>query len=265
MTKLFGKMVTESRVDRHPDDRPRRKRRLPSAERRETILDAAAEVFAQVGYRAAKVSDVAARVGVTEPVVFQNFGSKAVLFAAVLERAAAEVRASLDHLAEGSASELLAHVLTGSAPMQRGQDGKHGQDGQDGKHEQDRQDGKHREDRERAEREEAATDSGGPVHTGAAYAVLFADATALTAEPELAGAAREAIRAVAGHLADVIQRAQADGDLSPDADPEAAAWLVLSVLSAHRLRAAVMPGELETAVTALALAALGCTPRDRLP
>ncbi len=79
-----------------------------------TILRAAAEVFAQAGYCAGKVSDVAARVGVTEPVIFQNFGSKAALFAAVLERAAAEVRVSLDDLAAGfgSASGLLAHVLT---------------------------------------------------------------------------------------------------------------------------------------------------------
>jgi AcrR family transcriptional regulator len=33
------------------------------------------------------MSDVAARVGVTEPVIFQNFGTKADLFAAALERA----------------------------------------------------------------------------------------------------------------------------------------------------------------------------------
>ena len=52
-------------------------------------------MFAQTGYRAAKVSDVAARIGVSEPVIFQNFGSKAALFAAVVERAAAEVKASL--------------------------------------------------------------------------------------------------------------------------------------------------------------------------
>src|ERR1700726_4056502 len=73
--------------------------RLSAAERRETILRAAAEVFAESGYRSAKVSDVAARVGVTEPVIFQNFGSKAALFAAVVQRAAAEVSASLDDLA----------------------------------------------------------------------------------------------------------------------------------------------------------------------
>ncbi|MHB1595264.1 MAG: TetR/AcrR family transcriptional regulator, partial [Streptosporangiaceae bacterium] len=97
------------------DDGPARRTRLPAAERRETILRAAAAVFAEAGYRAAKVSDVAARVGVSEPVIFQNFGSKAALFAAVVERAAAEAREALDELAAGPgpASGLLAHVLAG--------------------------------------------------------------------------------------------------------------------------------------------------------
>ena len=96
--------------------------RLPAAERRETILRAAAEVFAESGYRSAKVSDVAARVGVTEPVIFQNFGSKAALFAAVVERAAAEAKHSLDELAAcpGPASGLLAHVLAGPATTDPG-------------------------------------------------------------------------------------------------------------------------------------------------
>jgi AcrR family transcriptional regulator len=227
MAKLAGKMAAG--MERDGDGRAPRRTRLSAAERRETILDAAAEVFAEAGYRAAKVSDVAERVGVTEPVIFQNFGSKAALFAAVVGRAAAEVRAWMDDLAEGpgSASGLLAHVLSGSV---------HGQPGQ------------------------ATADPGARPrhadHRGAGYGVLFADAAALTAEPELTGAAREAVLTVAGHLADLIRRAQADGDLRPSADPEAAAWLVLSVLSGRRLRAAVMPSSLEPEVTALVLQAL---------
>ncbi len=225
LAKLAGKMggsADTNRSGRYP--RPQRAR-LPAAERRETILRAAVEVFGHAGYRAGKVSDVAALVGVSEPVVFQNFGSKAALFAAVVERAAAEVRASLDDMAApGSASGLLAHVLSQPAHEETGQDA-------------------------------AARwrDSG---HQGAAYGVLFADAVALAAEPELSGAARQAVRAVAAHLAGLIRHAQADGSVRSDTDPEAAAWLLLSVLSAARLRAAAMPPGLEPAVTALALRAL---------
>ena len=64
------------RVD---DTAPARRTRMTAEQRRTSILDAATEVFAAAGYRAGKVSDVAARVGVTEPVIFQNFGSKAAL------------------------------------------------------------------------------------------------------------------------------------------------------------------------------------------
>src|SRR5881394_1051905 len=92
---------------------PSRRTRLSAAQRRESILAAAVEVFSAAGYRAGKVSDVAALVGVSEPVIFQNFGSKAALFAAVVDRVAGHVQAELDRLASqpGSAAGLLAHAL----------------------------------------------------------------------------------------------------------------------------------------------------------
>jgi AcrR family transcriptional regulator len=242
LTKLAGKMVAD--MDHGGDGGAPRRTRLSAAERRETILRAAAGVFAEAGYRAAKVSDVAERVGVTEPVIFQNFGSKAALFAAVVERAAAEIRASLDDLAAGfgSASGLLAHVLTGSAhggPAHSATGPGAGQAGTG-----------------HAGAGHAGGEPAGGEPVAGAYGVLFADAAALTADPALGEPARGAVRAVAAHLADLIRRAQADGDIRPDTDPEAAAWLLLSVLSARRLRAAAMPAGLEPAVTALALQAL---------
>ena len=211
-----------------------RRARLPAAERRETILRAAAEVFAEAGYRAARVSDVAARVGVSEPVIFQNFGSKAALFAAVVGRAAAQARDALDELTEGPGpvAGLLAHVLAGPPPG------------------------------EPEPSPPPGTSPGGGVHAGTAYGVLFADAAALAADPGLAGPARDAVRAVAGHLADLVRHAQARGGARPDADPEAAAWLLLSVLAARRVRAAAMPDSLEPAVTALALQALAPASAD---
>jgi AcrR family transcriptional regulator len=204
------------------------RKRLSAAERRETILRAATEVFAQAGYRATKMSDVAARVGVTEPVIFQQFGSKAALFAAVLERAADGVQDTLDQLTAGSGSALLAHVVAGFA---------HGRP-------------------EAGAPEVGAPEPGGPGHVADAYGVLFADVTALADEPELSEPARRAFRTVAAHLADVIRRAQADGGVRTDVNPDAAAWLLLSVLSASRLRQAAMPADLQRAVAALTLQAL---------
>ncbi|MFG3166062.1 TetR/AcrR family transcriptional regulator [Streptomyces sp. NPDC048200] len=76
-----------------PRSRPRT--RLPAAERRASILAAATEVFSETGYQRGKVSDIAKRVGVTEPVVFQNFGSKSALYRATLDHATGAVAALL--------------------------------------------------------------------------------------------------------------------------------------------------------------------------
>jgi AcrR family transcriptional regulator len=94
------------------DERPRR-RRLGAAARRATILDAAIPIFATTGYEQTRMSDVAARVGVTEPVIFQNFGTKAELFAAALERVSEQAAAHLADLAaqHRNVDEWLRHLL----------------------------------------------------------------------------------------------------------------------------------------------------------
>ena len=59
------------------------------------------------------MAEVAARVGVTEPVIFQNFGTKADLFAAALERVSGEAADYLNRLAEecGDIHDWLRHLL----------------------------------------------------------------------------------------------------------------------------------------------------------
>jgi AcrR family transcriptional regulator len=201
---------------------PPRRTRLSAAQRRESILAAAVEVFSAAGYRAGKVSDVAARVGVSEPVIFQNFGSKAALFAAVVDRVAGDVQAELERLAgqPGSAAGLLAHALEPGHPHGPG-----------------------------------AAGAGLHTHGFGAHGVLFSDAFALIGEPELTEAARRAARTIADHLADLIRRGQADGDIRTDLDPGPAAWLLLSVLSTRAFRTAVTPDHdrVEDGITALAL------------
>src|SRR5712692_11466207 len=92
---------------------PRGRRRLDAASRRETILDASIPLFASVGYEQTRMSDVATRVGVTEPVIFQNFGTKAELFAAALERVSDGATSYLNDLAaEGTnVHDWLGHLL----------------------------------------------------------------------------------------------------------------------------------------------------------
>lgn len=81
-----------------------RRTRMPAQERRESILVAATEVFAEAGYLRGKTSVVARKVGVSEPVVFQNFGTKASLFAAVVDRAADHVCRMVERLASTNLS-----------------------------------------------------------------------------------------------------------------------------------------------------------------
>jgi len=58
-------------------------------------------------------------------------------------------------------------------------------------------------------------------------------------------------------VADLVRRGQADGSIRADVSPEAAGWMLLSLLSARPWRAALMPGPgLEDEVADLALQAL---------
>lgn len=67
---------------------------------RQRLLDAAEEVFAQRGYDAASVEEVARRAGFTIGALYSNFHSKKGLFLAVLDRYLARDLARLRELTE---------------------------------------------------------------------------------------------------------------------------------------------------------------------
>lgn len=60
-------------------------KRLTRELRRERILSAAARVFAESGYDAAGMREVATAAGITTPVLYDHFPSKAQLYASLLE------------------------------------------------------------------------------------------------------------------------------------------------------------------------------------
>lgn len=62
------------------------KSRLPAAERRLSIEDAASRIFAQRGYAATSLDQVAAAAGITKPVIYRHFESKKKLHLALLAR-----------------------------------------------------------------------------------------------------------------------------------------------------------------------------------
>src|SRR5258706_15728220 len=79
---------------------PPRYRHLPARPRSEgkrtRIIDAAMRHFAEQGYHAARVGDIAAQLGIAKGSVFQHFGSKDGLFFEVYKKAVRAFPAYLD-------------------------------------------------------------------------------------------------------------------------------------------------------------------------
>ena len=76
-------------------DKPRRTRRtrMTGAERREQLLDIGRTLFAAKGFEGTSVEEIAAKAGVSKPVVYEHFGGKEGLYAVVVDR---EMRQLLD-------------------------------------------------------------------------------------------------------------------------------------------------------------------------
>jgi AcrR family transcriptional regulator len=81
---------------------------MTSADRREQLIVIARGLFAEKGYEATSVEEIAARAEVSKPVVYEHFGGKEGLYAVVVDR---EVRKLLDtvtaSLTAGRAHELV--------------------------------------------------------------------------------------------------------------------------------------------------------------
>lgn len=70
--------------------------RLPAAERRAGLVDAALTVFSAEGFQGATMDSVAAEAGVTKPVLYQHFPSKRDLFRGLLHDVAGRLRRQVD-------------------------------------------------------------------------------------------------------------------------------------------------------------------------
>jgi AcrR family transcriptional regulator len=88
------------------------RRRLPVAERRELIVEAAGRLFGEHGYEATRLDDVAAAAGVTKPVLYRHFDSKRDLYLALLARHRDDLGSFVGMVPrEGPAPERLRSVL----------------------------------------------------------------------------------------------------------------------------------------------------------
>lgn len=75
-----------------------RKHRLSSPERRAAIIDAALHLFADKGFRGTTTREIAAAVGVSEPILYEHFPSKQDLYSAIIDHKSQQPRAELEEL-----------------------------------------------------------------------------------------------------------------------------------------------------------------------
>ncbi len=66
-------------------------RRLTAGERRDQLFDVALSLFAERGYAATTMDDIAEAAGVTKPLVYQHFDSKRALYLELMESVSRKV------------------------------------------------------------------------------------------------------------------------------------------------------------------------------
>jgi AcrR family transcriptional regulator len=82
--------------------------RMSGKERREQLLDVGRRLFAERGFEGTSVEEIAAKAGVSKPVVYEHFGGKEGLYAVVVDRETQFLQDRLtDALTKGEGRELL--------------------------------------------------------------------------------------------------------------------------------------------------------------
>jgi AcrR family transcriptional regulator len=94
--------------DPPPSPTPKRRARLAASARRAQLVEIGRAVFAQRGYEAASVEEIAERAGITKPIVYEHFGGKQGLYAVVVDREVEHmVRRIVEAISIGSPRERL--------------------------------------------------------------------------------------------------------------------------------------------------------------
>ncbi|MFD5319298.1 TetR family transcriptional regulator [Streptomyces sp. NPDC127098] len=87
----MGGVATDNSINddgkgRNPRPTRRVRRRMTGTERREQLLDIGRTLFAERGFEGTSVEEIAAKAGVSKPVVYEHFGGKEGLYAVVVDR-----------------------------------------------------------------------------------------------------------------------------------------------------------------------------------
>ena len=106
-----------------PDSETRRRSartprvRMTGEERRQQLLDVARALFAEKGFEAASIEEIAHRAGVSKPVVYEHFGGKEGLYAVVVDREMRQLLSMVtSSLTAGHPRELLEQAAFDNSP-----------------------------------------------------------------------------------------------------------------------------------------------------
>jgi AcrR family transcriptional regulator len=78
--------------------------RQSAEDRREQVVEAAVQEFAELGYQAASTAAIARRAGISQPYIYALFPNKQALFLAVHDRVIGRIRSTFRAAARGAAS-----------------------------------------------------------------------------------------------------------------------------------------------------------------
>ncbi|MEC3978394.1 TetR/AcrR family transcriptional regulator [Amycolatopsis sp. H20-H5] len=81
-----------------------KRKRMPRAERERQMIDIAEEVFAERGYAASSMDEIAERVGVSKPMLYEYFNSKEGLLLACIQQSRAALREVTERATVGVAT-----------------------------------------------------------------------------------------------------------------------------------------------------------------
>ena len=162
---------------------------MAAEERRRSVVGAACRVFSKSNYRGATTAEIARESGVSEPVLYRHFPSKRDLYLACLDAGWAHVRRLWEEALANEPDPRLKLGAMGRAYVQLQRTG----------------------DR-------------------IMLSDLWIQALNETSEdPKIRKYLRDQVREVHDFVADVIRRSQAEGGIAKDRDPDAEAWIFISL------------------------------------
>lgn len=101
-------MNNDGNTGRGQPPRPVTRVRMTGNQRRQQLLDVARALFAEKGFEATSVEEIAHRAGVSKPVVYEHFGGKEGVYAVVVDR---EMRSLLDYIVAALSEDAHPHTL----------------------------------------------------------------------------------------------------------------------------------------------------------